>query len=71
MKRITLTVDDELYEQLDRKVPHGFRNHLLNSVLSLLVNAMEGIEPPATKAMLGAVVAGRFKLVEVDALDDR
>lgn len=66
-KRITLQVDDDLFNGLEAKVPHGFRNHLLAAVLKLIIDAMEGVEP---KAILGAVVSGRFKLVEVNDVDD-
>lgn len=67
MKRITLQVDDELFEALDTKVPHGFRNHLLEAVLKLIIGAMQGA---SAKAVIGAIVAGRFKLVEVSDVED-
>lgn len=60
MKRITLLVEDELFERLNAGVPHGFRRHLLSAVLKMIMAAIS----KHGDAVTGAIVAGKFKLVE-------
>lgn len=67
MKRITLQVEEDLFDKMTDKLPHGFRNHVLAAVLKLIMDAMDGMD---AKAIIGAILAGKFKLVEMEPLDD-
>ncbi len=61
-KRITLLVQDDLYERLNELVPHGFRKHLL---IGLIHTALDAIENNGGM-MVGALIAREFKLVRTD-----
>lgn len=59
MARITLEIDDDLNEKLQRVVQRGFRRHVLGGVLRLALNAIE----KDGDIMIGALMAGYYKLV--------
>lgn len=60
MKRISLDIEDELYQDLRAYVPHGFRRHLLAVIIRLAVDAVKD----NGQVMIGALMAGEFKLVK-------
>lgn len=59
MKRITVLVDDELFDRMNAAVPHGFRRHVVCSVLRLVVDAIEA----DGNIMVGAIMSDQYKLV--------
>lgn len=59
LKRITVQVEPELYTRLNRVVQHGFRRHLMAGLIKLALDAIE----ERGEVMIGALVAGKFKLV--------
>ncbi len=58
MKRITVQVDEKLFERL-QSVRHGFRGHLVSG---LIVLALDAIDRDGD-IMIGALISGRYKLV--------
>ena len=59
MTRTTLIMEAQLKERLDRVVPHGWRKHVLGTVIELVVTAIEA----EGDAIMGALVAKQYKLV--------
>lgn len=59
LKRVTVQVDPELFDELNRVVRHGFRGHLLERLLRMVLDSIER----DGDIMLGALIAGEFKLV--------
>ncbi len=59
LKRITIQVDEKLFNDLNRVVRHGFRRHLIEKLLQL---AIESIEDKGD-IMIGALISGEYKLV--------
>lgn len=57
--RVTLLVSDELHGRLARAIPHGFRKHLLEALLDMVVSAVEKEGQP----MIAALITKEFKLV--------
>lgn len=62
MKRVSIPIEDDLFDALTEHVPHGFRRHLINRLLKLAVNAVKN----DGQIMLGALIAGEYKLVRHD-----
>jgi len=69
MKRITLQIDESMFYKLKAKVPHGYRTHLIGALLKLVLDAME--DEAISKVVMGAIIAGRFKLVEMGSENER
>lgn len=59
LKRVTVQVEAELFNDLNRVVRHGFRGHLIERLLRMVVDSIER----DGDIMLGALIAGEFKLV--------
>lgn len=59
LKRITIQVEPELFADLERLVKHGFRRHLLEKLIRLALTSIE----EEGDIMLGALIAGEYKLV--------
>lgn len=62
LKRITIQLDPELYKDLKRVVEHGYRRHILASLIRMAVNAVE----TEGEMMIGALMSGKFKVVMHD-----
>lgn len=58
-KRITLLVPEDLADRLAEHVPHGFRKHLLASMIKLVLDAIE----EDGEMVIGAIMSNNFKLV--------
>lgn len=63
LKRITIQIKPDLYERLHTVIPHGYRRHLL---AGLIGTALDSIEQRG-EVMIGAIMAGKYKLVWDDA----
>jgi metal-responsive CopG/Arc/MetJ family transcriptional regulator len=61
-RRITISIDEELFSELHELVSFGFRNHLVNAILRIVLTAIRQRGEAAT----GAIIAGKFKLVPAD-----
>lgn len=59
LKRITIQIKPAQYERLHNAIPHGYRRHLLSGLIDL---ALEAVEDKG-EVMIGALMAGKFKLV--------
>jgi len=57
-RRLTIKVTDDLFERI-KGVRHGFRGHL---VASLLTVALDAIDKDG-EIMVGAIISGEYKLV--------
>ncbi len=62
MKRVSIPIEDQLFDDMTEHVPHGFRRHLIARMLALAVNAVKN----DGQIMLGALIAGEYKLVRHD-----
>jgi len=60
--RITLLVDEELSTRLNKTVPHGFRKHIMVSLITTVLDAIDA----DGEMMMGALMAGQYKLVRID-----
>ncbi len=61
-KKITLLVDEALADRLNSLVPHGFRRHLMASMLKLVLDAIE----TDGEIVIGAIMSNGFKLVRAE-----
>jgi hypothetical protein len=59
LKRITIQIKPEQYERLHNTVEHGFRRHVLSSLIDLALDAIEA----NGDVMIGALMTGKYKLV--------
>lgn len=57
--RITLPIEDALFERLKKAVPHGFRQHLMGALIELAVDAIER----DGEMMTAALITKEYKLV--------
>ncbi len=57
-------IDDDLFQRMQKSVDHGFRKHLMNRVLGMVVDVAE----KQGHAAVGAILSGKFKIV-VDELE--
>lgn len=60
-RRITVLIDDDMYERLQTEIRHGFRGPLVAGLLKVALNAVQ----TDGDLMLGALIAGKYKLVPV------
>ena len=60
MKRISVDLEEELYADLCKYIPHGFRKHVLHVLIKLVVSAIK----ENGNVMIGALMSGDFKLVK-------
>lgn len=58
IRRITLRVDEELYQRV-QGLQHGFRGHMVNGLLKLVLDAIDR----DGDIIIGAIMSGRYKLV--------
>lgn len=58
MKRITVQVDDELFERV-QGVRHGFRGHLMAGLIRVALDAIDR----EGDIMIGALMSGQYRLV--------
>ena len=58
-KRITLILEDSLYEDLSSRVPHGYRRHIMAKLIRLALDAIQR----DGDIMIGALMSGEYKLV--------
>jgi hypothetical protein len=54
----------DVYERLYASVPRGYRQDILNPVIELVVEAIE----EQGKVVIGAILAGKFKLVRDESV---
>lgn len=59
LKRVTIQVQPETYERLNRLVRHGFRRHLMEKLVVLVLDAIE----KDGEIVVGALMEGSYKLV--------
>ena len=59
--QMTVRIDSDLHARMEKCVPHGFRRHVVGSVLATVVEAIERDGP----IMIGALMAGEYKLLHV------
>lgn len=57
--RITILVDKELAEELQAAIPWGMRQHVVNGILRMVVDA---IKKDGSMA-LGALISDRYRLI--------
>lgn len=63
--RMTVIISQDLYDRLVAAVPHGYRQHVLNPVIELVVNAIEDHGP----IVIGHLMSGQFKLVRDESVE--
>jgi hypothetical protein len=54
-----MQVDPDIADRLNNEIRHGFRGHLMGGLLKLALDAIE----KDGDIMLGALIAGKYKLV--------
>lgn len=59
LKRITIQLDPVLFDDLNRVIKHGFRRHVLASLIKMAVKAIEA----DGEMMIGALMSGQFQVV--------
>ena len=59
MKRITLHIEEAMYNDLQVYIEHGFRQHVVKSVLRAVIGAIKERGP----IVIGALMADQYKLV--------
>lgn len=62
--RVTVIMNRDVYERLYASVPRGYRQDILNPVIELVVEAIE----EQGKVVIGAILAGKFKLVRDESV---
>jgi hypothetical protein len=58
-KRITVMVDESIYDRLQGEIRYGFRGPIIEGVLTLVLNAVK----KDGEMMVGALIAGQYKLI--------
>lgn len=59
MKRVTVPLDDAVFDRMNTTIRHGLRSPLMASLLTM---ALEAVERDG-EMMVGAIMAGQYKLV--------
>jgi hypothetical protein len=62
LAKVNVRVPRDLHDELNVIVPWGLRRHLVEAVLKLVLDAIRSDGP----MVIGAILAGKFKLVKVD-----
>jgi hypothetical protein len=61
-KRISIQVTDETNERFTANIPHGYRRHLLEKIIVIVLDSIEEHGP----IMIGAIMADEYKIVRTD-----
>lgn len=62
LAKVNVRVPRDLHEDLIATVPWGLRRHLVEAVLKLVLDAIRS----DGQMIIGAILAGKFKLVKSD-----
>lgn len=60
--KVNVALDRHIHQSLTENVPWGMRNMLVGTVLNLILDSIKAAGPSGP-IVLGAIVAGQYKLV--------
>jgi hypothetical protein len=63
--RISVDVTAEMQAKLQKYIPHGYQKKVLNAILTELIEIIEKAGVENAPVLLGAIVSGRCKVIDL------